>query len=170
MIASGLRILFLTAVSVALIAESAAAQSPRRDNPALARQTAFGTTALFEADIPDGLRAAEYNINNLGLFCGTPAIHPGRPVVYLYGFDYQRLQTGKPIQAAFDIDGKIIELTMKPFDDVVLAPIDGDFVRSFARAKSVVIQVKDAVPRPDRINLEHVETRVKSALKKCFKF
>lgn len=136
----------------------------------MARMTPFGMTALFDADIPDGLRPTEWSVGNLGLFCGTKAIHPGRPVVYLYGIDYQRLSTGKPLQASFDIDGKITEPTMTPFDDVALAPLDGDFVHRFVRARSVSIQVKDVVPRPDRIKLDHVETRVKSALKKCFRF
>jgi hypothetical protein len=155
----------------ALLADSVAAQSPRREDSAAAKETDFGKTALFDADIPEGLPAKDWNIGNLGLFCGTKIIHPGRVVAYVYGIEDERLRSGKPLEASFDIDGNITDLTLKPFNDVALAPLDGDFVRRFLRAKSVSIQVKDhGAPRPDRIKLEHVESRLKSALKKCFKF
>jgi hypothetical protein len=167
MAASSLRKLtpLLVAMSAALLADSAAAQSPRED-PAAAKETDFGKTALFDADIPEGLSPEDWNISSLGLFCGTKVIHPGRVVAYVYG-----IGSDKPLEASFDIDGKITDLTLKPFNDVPLAPLDGDFIRRFLRAKSVSIQLKDyGAPRPDRIKLEHVESRLKSALKKCFKF
>ena len=118
----------------------------------------FGKTAIFNADIPEGLLAKDWNIGNLGLFCGTKIIHPGRVVAYVYGIEDKRLRSGKPLEASFNIDGKITDLTLTPFNDVALAPLDGDFVRRFLRAKSVSIQVKDyGAPRPDRIKLEHVD-------------
>jgi hypothetical protein len=95
----------------------------------------------------------------------------GRVVGYVYGIGHERLLTGNPIAASIDIDGKVTDLTLKPFEDIAFAPLDHDLVRSFLRARSVSIQIKDyRSPHPDRIKLEHLETRLKSALKKCHKF
>src|SRR5262249_36019540 len=70
----------------------------------------FGAFATLDTDVAPG--ASGWNILNMGLFCGSPKFHPGRIMAYVYGMDYQRLQTGQPVAATFDIDGKATELIL----------------------------------------------------------
>jgi hypothetical protein len=57
------------------------------------------------------------------------------------------------------------------FDDVVLTPLDDDFVRSLMQSRAASIQIKDYnSPDPDRINLEDAAKKLRWALNKCFKF
>jgi hypothetical protein len=115
--------------------------------------------------------ATEWNIVTMGLFCGSGKLHPGRVVGYVYGIGIDRLDTGAPFAASFDLDGKITQVTLKPFDDVALTPLDTDFVRNLMRARSASIQFKDYnSPNPDYIRLDDTERKLRSALTACFKF
>ena len=131
----------------------------------------FGPTAVFETDLAPGTSADQWNIVAVGLFCGSGKLYPGRIVGYFYGIGYNRLKTAAPLAATFDFDGKASQLTLKPYDDVVLATLDAVFVRNLLTARSASVRIKDYnSPSPDRLKLDDVAGKLKSALKKCHRF
>lgn len=127
----------------------------------------FGSFAMINTDISP---AREWTITNLGLFCGSAKFHPGRIMVYVYGIDYQRLATGRPLGATLDIDGTSTELLLQPYDDVALAPVDAGLVRNLLRAHTASVRFKDYKSgRPDALKLDGAGPTIRSALKACFR-
>jgi hypothetical protein len=113
----------------------------------------------------------EFNTTGVGLFCGSEKLHGGKIVVYVYGIGFERLKTGEPLAATFDIDGKATEFSLKPLGELALAPTTPAFVRSLLHARSASVSIKDYVsPAPEKISLDNAESKVRSALKKCCRF
>ena len=113
----------------------------------------------------------EFNTTGVGLFCGSEKLHGGKIVVYVYGIGLERLKTGEPLAATFDIDGKATEFSLKPLGDLALAPTTPAFVRSLLHGRSASVSIKGYVsPAPEKISLDNAERKVRSALKKCYRF
>ena len=91
-------------------------------------------------------------------------------MAYVYGIGEERLRTGQPLAATLDIDGKSTALTLEPYDDVALAPVTSDLVRSLLRARAASVLIKDyRSPDADRLKLDGAGPKIQSALKSCFK-
>ena len=133
------------------------AQSVQQAQPFKTHYTKFGKTAIFDTMGPPA-PATEWNIVAMGLFCWSGKLHPGRVVGYVSGIGIDRLDTGEPFLASFDLDGKITQVTLKLVDDVALTPSDPDFVCNLMKARSASIQFKDYnSPNPDYIRLDDTE-------------
>jgi hypothetical protein len=130
----------------------------------------FGPQAIVETDIPPGTPATKWNIVSLGLFCGSAKVHPGKIVLFVYGFGAEALQTGKPLAANINVDGKEMRLNLQPYGDVALAPVNSDFVRRLSHAHSASVRMIDYnSPDPDQLKLDNLASMVKSALPACFR-
>lgn len=131
----------------------------------------FGEIALFDANVAPATPATQWNVGAMGVFCGSAKFYPNKIVAYVYGISYDRLKTGKPLAGTFIVDGKVTQLMLQPYDDVALTPVDADFVGNLLHARAVSVSIKDYnSPYPDRIKLEDTETKLRSALKACYKF
>jgi hypothetical protein len=131
----------------------------------------FGEMAVFDADIGPATSSAKWNIVAAGLFCGSNKLYPGRIVLYIYGIGADRLRDARPITASFDVDGKPIPLTFRPYDDVALVAVEADFVRTLLSARTAAIRINDYnSPDPDRLKLDDADNKIRSALQKCYKF
>jgi hypothetical protein len=130
----------------------------------------FGPTAVFETALAPGAPASTWNIVSIGLFCGSAKLYPGRIVAYVYGIGYERLETGEPLAATLDVDGKATELALQPYDDLALTALDANVVDKLLQARSASIGIKNYnSPYPDRIKLDDAAQQIRSALKKCYK-
>jgi hypothetical protein len=130
----------------------------------------LGQAAIFETDIAPSTPSNQWNVVAAGLFCGSRKLFPGRIVLYIYGIGAERLSDSQPIAATFDVDGKPTPLAFRPYNDLALAPVETGFVRDLLNAKSASISIKDYnSPNADRIKLDDVGNKVRSALKKCYK-
>jgi hypothetical protein len=134
--------------------------------------TEFGETAAFETDIAPATPASQWNVLAIGLFCGSAKLYPGKIVAYAYGINDDRLRTLPPLIAIFNFDGKVTQpLMLRPYDDLALTPVDGDFVQNLLHAHAAFVSIKDYnSPYPDRIKLDDAENKLRSALKACYKF
>ena len=120
---------------------------------------------------PERVAAGQWNTSTVGLFCGSEKLHGGKIVVYAYGIDEERLGTGEPLTATFAIDNDVTELKLKPSGDLVLAPVKPAFVGSLLRARSASVSIKDyRSPYPEQISLDGADRKLRSALKKCYRF
>jgi hypothetical protein len=133
---------------------------------------AEGDYAKFDTGNMPGTPATnEINTTGVGLFCGSEKLHGGKIVVYVYGIGLERLETGEPLAATFDIDGKATEFSLKPLGDLALAPTTPAFVRSLLHGRSASVSIKGYVsPAPEKISLDNAESKDRSALKKCYRF
>lgn len=139
-------------------------------DPAPDSHPELGETATFETDVAPGTLASQWNILAVGLFCGSKPLLPGRIGAYLYGISDARLRTGQPITARFDLDGKIVELAFGAHDELAVAPVEAEFVRSLLKARSASVQIKDYnFHGAERIKLDDADRQIRSALRKCYK-
>jgi hypothetical protein len=107
----------------------------------------------------------------MGVFCGSAKFYPNKIVANVYGISYDRLKTGEPLAGTFIVDGKITQLLLQPYADVALTPVDADFVKNLLHARAASVSIKDYnSPEPDPIKLDDAETKLRSALKACYKF
>jgi hypothetical protein len=149
----------------------------------LATALAVGLTCCGEANAedavatfdtrhdPERVAAGQWNTSTVGLFCGSEKVHGGRIVVYAYGISEERLGTGEPLAATFVIDSDVTELKLKPLGDLVLAPVKPAFVGNLLRARSASVSIKDyRSPYPEQISLDGADRKLRSALKKCYRF
>jgi hypothetical protein len=69
------------------------------------------------------------------------------------------------------MDAKPTPLTFRPYEDAALAPVEADFVGSLLKARTASIRIKDYnSPDADRLKLDDADSKIRSALKKCYKF
>jgi hypothetical protein len=130
----------------------------------------LGEAARFETDIAPSTPSNQWNVVAAGLFCGSRKLYPGSIVLYIYGIGADRLSDSQPIAATFEIDGKPTPLAFRPYNDMALAPVEAGFVRDLLNARSASIRIKDYnSPNADRIKLDDAASKVRSALKRCYK-
>jgi hypothetical protein len=130
----------------------------------------FGQAAILDADIAPATPSSQWNVLAAGLFCGSRKLYPGRIVLYIYGIGADRLANGQPIAATFNINDKPVALAFRPYGDVALSPVEIDFVHDLLNAKSASISIKDYnSPNADRFKLDGADSKVRAALKKCYK-
>lgn len=135
-----------------------------------ARQTDFGLTAYGETKIPPGTPAIRWNVLAVGVFCGPRGFNPGKPSVYLYGIDADRMSNGKPMQGALTVDGQDTGLTLRNIGDVMAAGISADVARSLMAARTVTVTLKDYnSPNPDVVEMTGAKPALERALRTCLK-
>jgi len=138
-------------------------------HPWIVNKTDFGPTAI--GSVEGGPRPeTEYNIGNVGLFCGVPMINPGKINFYLYGIGYERSSTGEPLKATVVVDGVTTDLTFGWWYDIAVTAISADFAGALMAARSLSVLVKDyKSPNPDVVNMDGSAVAIRTALRRCLR-